>query len=50
MTVPAAKETVAAGIGPMSRPSAELIGACMAKPAPTASVRAMALPRSTPPR
>src|SRR4051794_22639678 len=49
MIVPAAKETVAAGIGPMSRPSAELIGACMAKPAPTASVRAMALPRSIAP-
>src|SRR5688500_15062643 len=48
--VPAAKETVAAGLGPMSLPSAELIGACMAKPAPTASVRAMAVPRSTTPK
>src|SRR5688572_11978027 len=47
--VPAAKETAAAGIGPMSRPSAELIGACMAKPAPTASVSKIAVPRSTTP-
>src|SRR5690349_9599330 len=46
ITVPAAKETVAAGIGPMSRPSAALIGACVANPAPTARVRAMAVPRS----
>jgi len=45
----AANETVAAGIGPMSRPSAELIGACIAKPAPTARVRAMAIPRSIAP-
>src|SRR5215204_4996954 len=49
MTVPAANDTVAAGIGPMSRPRAELIGACMANPAPTASVRAMADPRSIAP-
>ena len=44
--VPTANETAAAGIAPMSRPSAELIGACIAKPAPTAIVRATAVPLS----
>src|SRR5215218_1229309 len=46
-TVPAPKETTAAGSGPMSFPSAELIGAWAAKPAPTASVSTMAVPLST---
>src|SRR4051812_393510 len=46
VTVPAAKLTVAAGSGPMSRPSAELIGACMANAPPTAIVSVTARPRS----